>query len=144
MGVVDFARAVDREGEVFDPHFEVLVFAAVGLPEAQSGLGLGTRNMFLTEAEVDDILGSPVGPKPALHREADWTKHAQVEGEGAVKITDREVDVVEASYRHSSSSVTPVRDGRHFPSYSSSPAALRASARSVYSSERTTLPLRRL
>ena len=71
IGVVDFARIVDREGEVLDPNLEVLVFPAVSLPEAQSGLGLGTRNMFLTEAEVDDILGSPIRSKPTLHREAD-------------------------------------------------------------------------
>jgi hypothetical protein len=110
IGVIDFARIVDCEGEVLDPYFEVVVFAAVGLPEAQSGLGLGTRNMSLTEAEVDDILGSPISPKPALHREADRTKHAEVEGEGAVNISDREVDVVKASYSHSASSVARVRD----------------------------------
>ena len=59
IGVVDFARIADGEGEVLDPYFEVVVFAAVGLPEAQSGLGLVARNMFLTEAEVDDILWFP-------------------------------------------------------------------------------------
>ncbi len=48
-----------------------MVFPAVGLPEAQSGFGLGTRNMFLTKAKIDDIPGSPLGLKPALDREAD-------------------------------------------------------------------------
>jgi hypothetical protein len=96
IGVVDLARVVDREREVLDPYLAAVVFAAVSLSEAQSGLRLRPRNMLVTEAEVDDILRSPIRPKPALHRESDWPKHAEVEGEGAVAIGDREVDVVDA------------------------------------------------
>ena len=65
--------------------------------------------MFVTEAKIDDILGSPIGPKPALHREAEGAKHTEVEGEGAVNIRDRKVDVVDASYGHQASIATVCR-----------------------------------
>lgn len=65
VGAVDLAAAVHRECKMLDPHFEVVVLAAVGVAEPESGLGLATRDMLLTEAEADDLLGSPIGQKPA-------------------------------------------------------------------------------
>ena len=41
IGVVDFARIVDREGEVLDPYLEVVVFPAVGFPALEREYGGG-------------------------------------------------------------------------------------------------------
>jgi hypothetical protein len=71
ISVVDFAAAVDCECEMLDPHLEVVVLAAIGLPEAESGLGLAPKDMVLTKAEVDDLLGSAISLKPALHPQPD-------------------------------------------------------------------------
>ncbi|MEZ5155308.1 MAG: hypothetical protein R2718_04265 [Solirubrobacterales bacterium] len=104
VGLVDLGAAVDRKGEVFDPHSVVPVLATVSLPQAESGLGLAPEDVALTKPEVDHLLGSTIGLKPPLHLQAERTEHAEVEVEGAVEILDREIDVVEA-FGHSSSSV---------------------------------------
>ena len=72
--------------------------AAVRFPQAQPCLRHGTWDELLTETEVHDLLGFPVGLKAALDSESEGTQHLEVEGEGAFDIADREIDVVDSSY----------------------------------------------
>jgi hypothetical protein len=63
----------------------VAVLAAVGLAETE---------VLVTEGEVDDLLGAAVGGEASCLLHPEGTQQAQIEGERALDVTHRDIDVM--------------------------------------------------
>jgi hypothetical protein len=63
----------------------VAVLAAVGLAETE---------VLVAEGEVDDLLGAAVAGEPPRLLHPEGTEQPQIEGERALDVTHREIDVM--------------------------------------------------
>ena len=91
MSRVDLLAGVDLERQVFEPDAVVAMGAAVGGTKAEP---------FVTEAQIDDLLGAPVGRIALFLLQAQGSQEVQVEGQRAIDVADGEVDVLNSAAGH--------------------------------------------
>jgi hypothetical protein len=91
MRRVHLFPGVDLERQVFEPDAVVAMCAAVGGTEPDP---------FVSEAQIDDLLGAPVGRIALLLLQAKGPQEVHVERERPIDIADGEVDVLNSAAGH--------------------------------------------
>ena len=89
MRLIDLLPSVNLEGEVLNADVVVAVSATVGWTQAETAVTDGSW-----PRQVDDLLRAPVGRIPDLLDPSERPEQVEVEGERALNVGDREIDVM--------------------------------------------------
>jgi hypothetical protein len=91
MRRVDLFVGVHLERQMLEPDAVVAMRTTVGGTKAEP---------FVPEAQVDDLLGAPVGRIALFLLQTQRSQEIQVEGERTLDVADRKVDVLNPTTRH--------------------------------------------
>src|SRR5829696_2167282 len=88
---------VDLEREVLEPHAVIAMRAGVGGTKAEP---------FVSEAQIDDLLGAPVGRIAFLLLQPERSQEVHVEGERTIDVAHRKVNVLNSAAGHPRASIS--------------------------------------
>jgi hypothetical protein len=91
MRRVHLFPGVDLERQVLEPDAVVAMGATVGGTKAEP---------FVSEAQIDDLLGAPVGRIALFLLQPQGSQEVHVEGERTIDVADGEVDVLNSAAGH--------------------------------------------